>query len=111
MAGKAEKTHQSDIPDRRGVYLLSHPRSASNLLQRMMAKQPGYQNSGYMLWWAGQEALDRLNKGRWSEWPEDDRTAVYNAFLKGWDNLQDEVANANKNVSICEFSNPWYTRC
>jgi hypothetical protein len=106
MTGETETTNPSDVPERRGVYLLSHPRSASNLLQRMVAKQPGYQNSGYMLWWAGQEALDRLHKGRWSEWPEDDRKAVYDAFRKGWDNLQDEVANANRNVRICRLTRP-----
>jgi hypothetical protein len=65
----------------------------------MMAKQPGYQNSGYMLWWAGQEALDGLHKGHWTEWSEIDRKAAYDAFQKGWDNLQDFVADANKNVS------------
>jgi hypothetical protein len=98
MPGKIETTHASDVP-RRGVYLLTHPRSASNLFQTMMAKQPGYQNSGYKLFDAGFASIGQLQKGPLSTWPEDGRKAAYAAFEKGWQSLEDEVADAHKNVS------------
>jgi hypothetical protein len=98
MPGKTETTHASDVP-RRGVYLLTHPRSASNLFQTMMSKQPGYQNSGYKLFEAGFASIGQLQKGPLSTWPKEEREAAYVAFEKGWQNLQDEVADAHKNVS------------
>jgi hypothetical protein len=87
-------------PERRGVYLLTHPRSASNLFQTMMAKQPGYQNSGYKLFEAGFATLGQLQRGPLSEWPEEDRKALYDKFVAGWESLQDEVEDANKKVSL-----------
>ncbi|KAH5566636.1 hypothetical protein HBI24_233290 [Parastagonospora nodorum] len=97
MPGKIETAEGSDVPERRGVYLLTHPRSASNMFQIMMAKQPGYQNSGYKLFDAGFMSVGQMHRGRLSEWPEDDRTAAFAAFQKGWENLQNEVADAQKN--------------
>ena len=99
MPGKIETAETSDVPERRGVYLLTHPRSASNMFQVMMAKQPGYQNSGYKLFDAAIMSLVKMHRGRLSEWPEDDRNTAFAAFQKGWENLQDEVADAQKNVS------------
>ena len=96
MPGRLE----TERPDgRRGVYLLTHPRSASNLFQTMMSKQPGYQNSGYKLFNAGFASLSQLEKGRLSEWPEEERKALYNVFRAGFDSLQDELEDARKNVS------------
>ncbi|KAF1915288.1 hypothetical protein BDU57DRAFT_518183 [Ampelomyces quisqualis] len=86
-----------NVPERRGVYLLTHPRSASNLLQTMMEKQPGYQNSEYKLFDAGFATLNQLQRGPLSEWPEEDRKDLLDKFTAGWDSLQDEIANANKN--------------
>jgi hypothetical protein len=93
------KFKADNVPERRGVYLLTHPRSASNLFQTMMSKQPGYQNSGYKLFDAGFATLGQLQRGPLSEWPEEDRKALYDKFLAGWESLQDEVADAKKNVS------------
>lgn len=83
----------------RGVYLLTHPRSASNLFQTMMSKQPGYQNSAYKLFDAGFASLAQLSKGRLSEWPDAERKALYDTFRVGFDSLQDELDDARKNVS------------
>lgn len=89
-----------DTPERNGVYLLTIARSASNLFQTMNAKQPGYQCSGYKLWDAGFDTIEQFAaKGRWSEWPEADRTAVTEKFRKCFDDLQDEIADAKRNVS------------
>jgi hypothetical protein len=38
----------------------------------MMAKQPGYQNSGYKLFDAGFAALAELEKGKLCEWSEEE---------------------------------------
>lgn len=64
-----------------------------------MAKQPGYQNSGYKLFDAGFMSVGQIQRGSLSEWPEDDRKAAFAAFQRGWEDLQDEVADAQKNVS------------
>jgi hypothetical protein len=97
MPAKIETTH---APECRGVYLLTHPRSASNLFQNMLAKQPGYQNSSYKLFEAGFSALGMLQKGLLSEWPEDDRKAMYDRYRTGFEELEKEVVDAAKNVSI-----------
>jgi hypothetical protein len=95
MPGRLEPERHGE----RGVYLLTHPRSASNLFQTMMSKQPGYQNSGYKLFDAGFASLTQLSRGRLSEWPEAERKALYDTFRQGFDSLQDELENARKNVS------------
>ncbi|KAI1571350.1 hypothetical protein PtrEW13061_011385 [Pyrenophora tritici-repentis] len=46
-----------------GVYHITHPRSASNLFQNMMSKQPGYQNSGYKLYDAALGTMMGLERG------------------------------------------------
>jgi len=89
-------TQASDTPERHGVYLLTHPRSASNLFQTMMGAQPGYQGSGYKLFDAGFNTLMQLEKGPWSEWPEEHRKAVCDTYRKGFEDLQQEIADAKK---------------
>jgi hypothetical protein len=91
---------EPELHGERGVYLLTHPRSASNLFQTMMSKQPGYQNSGYKLFDAGFASLTQLSKGRLSGWPEAERKALYDTFRLGFDGLQDELEDARKNVSL-----------
>ncbi|XPT03014.1 hypothetical protein M3J09_012117 [Ascochyta lentis] len=97
MPGRLETARPGNASASRGVYLLSHPRSASNLFQTMMAKQPGHQSSGYKVFDAGFASLLRLDKGRLSERPEEEREALYNAFRDGFDKLQDELEDARKN--------------
>ncbi|CAN9432057.1 unnamed protein product [Alternaria sp. RS040] len=86
-----------DAPQRRGVYLLTHPRSASNLFQTMMAKQPGYQNSGYKLFEAGFAALGELEKGKLCEWSEEERGKLYDSFRAAFEKLEDELDDCAKN--------------
>jgi len=86
-------------PGRRGVYLLTHPRSASNLFQTMMSKQPGYQNSGYKLFDGGFATLMNLEKGPLSEWPEEERNGLYETFKTAFGSLEDELDDCAKNVS------------
>jgi hypothetical protein len=87
-------------PGRRGVYLLTHPRSASNLFQTMMSKQPGYQNSGYKLFDGGFATLMALEKGPLSEWPEEERKGLYETFQTAFGKLEDELEDCAKNVSV-----------
>lgn len=101
MPGILEKARAHE--GQRGVYLLTHPRSASNMFQTMMSKQPGYQSSGYKLFDAGFASLSQLEKGRLSEWPKEEREALNNAFRAGFNSLEDELEDARKNVS-CEVS-------
>lgn len=82
-----------------GVYLITHPRSASNMFQTMMAKQPDFQNTGYKLFDAGFATLSQLARGPLSRLPEEERNALYNAFRAGFDDMQDELEDAQKNVS------------
>lgn len=99
MPGRTEAARASDAPTRRGVYLLTHPRSASNMFQTMMSKQPGYQNSGYKLFKSGFATLMQLDRGRLSEWSDEERDALYRTYQEGFEDLQDELADAKKNVS------------
>jgi len=62
--------------------------------------QPGYQGSGYKLFDAGFNTLMQLEKGPWSEWPEEHRKAVCDTYRKGFEDLQQEIADAKKNVSF-----------
>ncbi|KAG9185529.1 hypothetical protein G6011_06860 [Alternaria panax] len=84
-------------PSCRGVYLLTHPRSASNLFQTMMSKQPGFQNSGYKLFDAGFSTLVELEKGKLSEWSEQDRERLYDSFRAAFGKLEDELDDCAKN--------------
>jgi hypothetical protein len=100
MPGKTKTPRAGDAaPERRGVYLLTVPRSASNLFTTMMAKQPGYQNSEYKLSGNPLITLSQLEKGRLSERPEDERKALYDEFRTRFGDLQDEVDDAHRNVS------------
>lgn len=102
MPSRIETTNESDTPERRGVYLLTHPRSASNLFQTMMAKQPGYQNSSYKLFDAGFAGLAQLPRGPLGQWPVEDRKALYELFRAGFESLEKEVAETKMNVSRCD---------
>ncbi|EDU48928.1 hypothetical protein PtrEW4_009673 [Pyrenophora tritici-repentis] len=79
-----------------GVYHITHPRSASNLFQNMMSKQPGYQNSGYKLYDAALGTMMGLERGPLSAWPEE-REALYEAYRKGWEAMLDECEDAKRN--------------
>ncbi|KAF1346438.1 hypothetical protein EJ07DRAFT_169879 [Lizonia empirigonia] len=62
-----------------------------------MAKQPGHQCSGYKVFDGGSASLSQLEKGRLSEWPEEERKALYDVYRDGFDKLQDELEDAQKN--------------
>ncbi|KAG9205428.1 hypothetical protein G6514_008070 [Epicoccum nigrum] len=62
-----------------------------------MSKQPGYQNSGYKLFDAGFASLSQLEKGPLGQRPQEERKALYNAYQAGFDSLQDEIEDAQKN--------------
>ena len=84
----------------RGIYHLTIPRSASNLFQSMMAKQPGFQASGYKLFKPAFSMLDQLERGPWSTWPEEDRARLNAEFEAGFEAMQDEMEAAERNVSV-----------
>jgi hypothetical protein len=90
----------SNVPERAGVYLLTHPRSASNLFQTMMEKQPGYQTSSYKLFDAAFVSLMKLSDGPLSEKPKEERDQIYDVYRKGYQSLQDELADAKSKVRV-----------
>ena len=69
----------------------------------MMSKQPGYQNSGYKLFEAGFATLTELEKGKLSEWPQEEREKLYECFQTAFGKLEDELEDCEKNVSICSM--------
>ncbi|KAF2854783.1 hypothetical protein T440DRAFT_464924 [Plenodomus tracheiphilus IPT5] len=94
MPGRIE-TAGSNGSRRRGVYLLTHPRSASNLFQTMMAKQPGFQNSSYIIFEASFALLSEFNKKeRLSDWSQDEWKAIQDSFQECYDKMQAELADA-----------------
>lgn len=89
-----------EAPQCRGIYHLTHPRSASNLFQTMMAKQPGFEASSYKLFEAGVRIFFDVEKGPLSTWPEEERKELQENFQKAFDEMQDEMEEAEKKVSL-----------
>lgn len=77
-----------------GIYHITHPRSASNLFQNMMGRQPGFQYSSYKLFGAGFGALTQLQRGPLGEWPKEDRERLFGLFEAGFEGMQEEVEGA-----------------
>lgn len=96
-------------PTRRGVYLLTHPRSASNLFQTMMAKQRSHgvdvQSSSYHFFDASFPTMMQMNRGslEGSGWTEEDRAALYEPYKAAFVKLNSELADAEEKVSLVIF--------
>jgi hypothetical protein len=92
-------------PRRRGVYLLTHPRSASNLFQTMMAKQRSHgadvQCSSYHFFNAAFGMFMQMGRGslQSSNWTEADRAALYEPYKEAFEALNGELASAEQKVS------------
>jgi hypothetical protein len=92
-------------PARRGVYLLTHPRSASNLFQTMMAKQRSHgadvQSSSYHFFNAAFAMFMQMGRGslQSSNWTEADHAALYEPYKAAFEALNGELANAEQHVS------------
>lgn len=92
-------------PTRRGVYLLTHPRSASNLFQTMMAKQKSrgadVQSSSYHFFNAAFAMFMQMGRGslQSSNWTEADRAALYEPYKAAFEGLNGELASADQKVS------------
>jgi hypothetical protein len=97
-----DHTSNGATPARRGVYLLTHPRSASNLFQTMMAKQKSHgadiQSSGYHFFDAAFPLLCQMDRGSISGWTEAEREALFDPYKAAFENLTNEMANAEKQV-------------
>lgn len=93
-------------PTRRGVYLLTHPRSASNLFQTMMAKQKSHgkdvQSSSYHFFDASFGTFMQMGRGGLGNWTEADRTALYEPYQAAFEKLNEELANAAQQVSLTD---------
>lgn len=94
---------------RRGVYLLTHPRSASNLFQTMMAKQKSYgsdvQSSGYQFFEAAFPVMMQMDRGSLNgpAWTKADRDALYEPYNLAFEKLNGELAKADENVSVSSY--------
>jgi len=93
-------------PTRRGVYLLTHPRSASNLFQTMMAKQRSHgadvQSSSYHFFNASFAMFMQMQRGSLesSSWTEADRAALYQPYNAAFEEFNGELAKAEQQVSL-----------
>jgi len=93
-------------PTRRGVYLLTHPRSASNLFQTMMAKQRSYgadvQSSSYYFFDASFSMIVQMGRGilESASWNEADRAALYEPYKAAFEKLNADLKNAEQQVSL-----------
>jgi hypothetical protein len=98
-------TGNGSKPARRGVYLLTHPRSASNLFQTMMSKQRSHGNdvrcSSYHFFDASFPTMMQMNRGSLesSNWTESERATLYEPYKAAFVKLNEELANAEANVS------------
>lgn len=95
-------TSNGSTPPRRGVYLLTHPRSASNLFQTMMSKQRSHgadvQSSGYHFFDASFPTFCQMDRGSPSSWTEGEREALYDPYKAAFEKLNGELANAEREV-------------
>lgn len=104
-----DDTSNGSTPPRRGVYLLTHPRSASNLFQTMMSKQKSHgvdvQSSGYHFFDASFPTLVQMDKGSLKGWTDAQREGLYEPYKAAYEKLNGELANAEKEVreyvSLC----------
>lgn len=93
-------------PTRRGVYLLTHPRSASNLFQTMMAKQKSrgadVQCSSYHFFNASFAVFMQMGRGslQSSNWTEEDRAALNEPYKTAFEAMNKELADAEQHVSL-----------
>jgi hypothetical protein len=96
------ETSNGSTPARRGVYLLTHPRSASNLFQTMMAKQRSHgadvQSSGYHFFDACFPLICQMDKGSISGCTEAERETLYDPYKAAFEKLTNEMANAEREV-------------
>jgi len=105
MPHSEEPTNGHARPTRRGVYLLTHPRSASNLFQTMMAKQRSrgadVQCSSYHFFNAAFGMFMQMGRGslQSSNWTEADRDALYEPYKAAFEALNGELEKAEQQVS------------
>ena len=96
-------------PARRGVYLLTHPRSASNLFQTMMAKQKSrgavVQCSSYHFFNASIAVFMQMGRGNLQSpsWTDADRAALHEPYKAAFEALDEELANAEQQASPNDF--------
>lgn len=99
-----DATNRSKLT-RRGVYLLAHPRSASNLLETMMARQKSrgadVQCSSYHFFNAAFPMFLQMGRGslQSSNWTEAERAALHEPYKAAFDALNRELADAEQHVS------------
>ena len=96
-----ERSKQDEVLDRyRCLYLITYPRSASNLLVRMLAldQQPNImsrKSSGYFFLNAFRKTYKMENKAKHvNDWTEDERHEMMESFQKCFDELEDHVQAA-----------------
>ena len=96
---------ETEIPatGRRGIYLLTHPRSASNLFQTMMSKQPDVSHFGYQMFDASFATLMSLDQGPLSHRAEPEKRAMYASYEDGWAKMQQELAIAKEMVCLSVY--------
>jgi amino acid adenylation domain-containing protein len=109
LHAQAEEYWKQESTQKRRFYLLTHPRTASNLLVRILAlkNQPNVMRRGplnifgyFFLPAAGDE--DRLGLGEkdLQNWSEDDRSKMMQAYQAGFDALEKYAATAEAEGKI-----------
>ena len=87
-----------------GLILLTHPRSASNLFQKMLSEQPSVYRSGYNFYDAALAAFAQIRRGRLSDLSEADREAIFQPYKASYESMCKEIETAGKQVTdYCSF--------
>lgn len=84
-------TNCSGPQKRRGVYLISHPRSCSNLFMRMLSEQPHVRQLHYFFTPALMAVQKGLPNGPLKDMPESEREEIYGAYRECYEKFEDEV--------------------
>ena len=78
--------------------MLTCPRSASNLFQTMLAKQPHHKSTSYYFFNSGMACMGAITKGRWADLDEVKRRELTDSYQSGYNQLAAEVHKTKSEV-------------
>ena len=95
--GEAVETPNKRVP---GLYLLTSPRSCSNLLKMMMSRQPHVKSTAYFFFDPSLKTWKHLAEKDWNDIPESDRQALFESYQQCYEKMREKRAEINGTVSI-----------
>lgn len=96
----SEDHNASVRPATRGTYLITMPRTASNLFQKMMGQQKVH-HAGYFFLDLALAIHSKISQGRLSEFDKTEIQEMHAMYRSAWERMMAELAIAESKVSSC----------